>query len=78
VWEAATIMDSFRAAVNTLKASWWELTCARLFGTKFVGLDRQYPGEQVTVTGYSWRGKWYMTDSKTEPLDAPVDKRKAP
>lgn len=63
-------MDSFHTACNTLKASRWTLLCARLFGTKFVGLDRQYEGEEVQVTGYAWRGVWYMTDFKRYPLDS--------
>jgi hypothetical protein len=49
----------FSSAVNTINASWWTVTKAKLFGKKLVGKDGIY-----TVTMYAWRGKYYVTDCR--------------
>ena len=59
------LMDAFLSAVNTLKASRWDLFRARIFGKRFVGLDRS-SGQTCVVSGYHWRGKWHMTDCEWE------------
>jgi hypothetical protein len=45
------------AALHTLKASWYELLLARMFGVKRVAQD-----SGGTVTMYYWRGKYYLTN----------------
>lgn len=50
-------MNPFVMAVNTAKASRWEMLKARWLGTKVKGFD-----DDCTWTGYYWRGKYYMTD----------------
>lgn len=49
----------FSEAVNTLKASRWELLCARIFGKKRTANDGG-----VTVTFLEWRDKLYLIDVK--------------
>lgn len=46
------------AAVETLKAKWWEIWLARIFGRKSVATDSGF-----TVTMHKWRGKIYLTSS---------------
>lgn len=45
----------YREVFNTLRAGWWEMTFARLFGRRVVRFDGIY-----RVTMYRWRGKVYF------------------
>lgn len=49
----------FREAVNTLKATRWELLCARFFGKK-----REATDNGTTVVFREWRDKLYLIDVK--------------
>ena len=46
-----------QSAWNSIKASWWTILMAKLFGKKKVGVDGK-----TTVTAYLWRGTYYLTD----------------
>lgn len=43
------------AAFTTLKATWFQLICARVFGKKTVGRD-----SGCVITAYYWRGRIYV------------------
>lgn len=47
----------FEESINTMKAGWIELICAKLFGKKTVGRDGYY-----SVTVSYWRGRSYLLD----------------
>jgi len=49
--------DPIFSAVETLRAKWWEIWLARIFGKKHVATD-----SDCTVTMYEWRGKRYLTN----------------
>lgn len=51
------------AALATLGASRWTLFCAKWFGQKVVGIDDDWGGDRMIVTGYRWHGVLYMTDA---------------
>lgn len=44
-------------SINTMKAGWFELICANLFGKKTIGRDGCF-----TVTLSRWRGRSYLLD----------------
>ncbi len=49
----------FKEVDNTLKAGWFELTMADLFGKKIIENDGEY-----ATTLHRWRGKTYFTTFK--------------
>jgi hypothetical protein len=53
-------MEPVFAAVETLKAKWWEIRLARIFGKKTIAAD-----SGCIVTMHHWRGKSYLTNCVT-------------
>lgn len=49
--------------LNTLRARRLTLMLARMFGKKMVKRE-----SDCVVTMREWRGEWYMTDYKYDPL----------
>lgn len=47
----------FQESINTMKAGWFELACAKMFGKKTVGRDGCY-----SATVSYWRGHYYLID----------------
>ena len=47
-----------RAAMNTARAGWLEITLAKIFGKRRAGVDKC--GIRIVV--HMWRGKIYLTD----------------
>jgi hypothetical protein len=53
-------IDSFmfpRAGINTVRASWWTIRLAKIFGKRVEGTDSAY-----RVVAYRWRGNLYFTE----------------
>ncbi len=51
------MMDKvFTAATETIKAKWWELWLAQIFGKKSTATE-----SGCTVTMHKWRGRYYLT-----------------
>lgn len=55
-------MDYFKEACNTLKATRWQLFCARWLGKKRVATEGN-----TTVIFYEYQGVLYMVDVKDQP-----------
>ena len=54
------------AALNTIQTGWWELTLAKIFGKKCVGVDIDTTnGESTYVTTYRRKGKLYFAGVET-------------
>lgn len=49
----------YEESINTVKAGWFTLACAALFGKKEVAHDGLY-----SVTIAHWRGRGYLMDFK--------------
>ena len=59
----------FGSAINTLKASRWQIWKARLFGQRHEGTDGAH-----TAIGYYYRGKFYLWDYRVTPADTSQDR----
>ena len=44
----------------------WLFWLARIFGKKHVGVDMGSGGYSVKITGYFWRGRFWMTKEEID------------
>jgi hypothetical protein len=48
---------NLRAAINTIRAPWWKVRLAQVFGTR---IEAEDSGHKVVM--HRWRGVVYLTD----------------